>query len=225
MRRILLLCLLPLLVAGITNAQLLTPKPKVLNDTGRLYVRWNPVGLIDVFDGNITLGGEYRFNHTWAATLDAGYLFYSQYVGGMHPVTGILLRPGVRLYIGKGKDLFIELQFHYKEVMYKVQDWIERELVDGASTYEQYTTFRYRKQVLGGHITAGGKVFLTRDHRLLLEIYAGVGVHFRKEGPYKEPRSAYDFNPVITTTRTPSEVVKTVWPALPTAIRLVYKFR
>jgi hypothetical protein len=220
MRRILLLCLLVLSVVRITHAQLPTPKAKMPDDTGKVYLRWSPLGLIDIMDGNVMVGGEYRFSKTWAATLDAGYIFYSQYVGGMHGVTGILLRPGARWYSGDRNDLFIELQFQYKEVIYKVQDWLDRDLIDGVSSYQQYTTFRYRKVVLGGHITAGGKAFLTRDHRLFIEIYAGVGLHFRKQGPYKEPHSAYDFNPMVATARTPSTVVKTVWPALPVGMRL-----
>src|SRR5688572_24232604 len=144
MHRICLLCLLMLLAAVAGNAQYITDQ-LMQTGTGKLYLRHNPLGLIDFLDGNITFGGEYRFNDTWSATLDAGGILYSQYFPKTRKATGILLRPGVRIYPGKYKDYFVDLQFHYKQVMYNIKDWIDRDVVNGVATYEELKTFRYRK--------------------------------------------------------------------------------
>src|SRR5689334_14371940 len=114
MIRILLLCLLLLLTAGAASAQLFSSRV-IPNDTGKVYLRFSPIGLVDLLDGNFTVGGEYRFNSSWSVTMDGGFIFYSHYVRN-DKATGILLRPGIRKYAGKKKDYFFDLQFHYKEV-------------------------------------------------------------------------------------------------------------
>src|SRR5689334_13760163 len=125
MVRVCLLCLPLLLAVWAGNAQKVALKPLRI-DTGKVYLRFNPIGLIDILDGNFTVGGEYRFNNSWSAIMDAGYIFYSKYIPYAEKTSGILLRPGIRTYIGKYKDVFFDLQFHYKEVMYHVNDWIQR---------------------------------------------------------------------------------------------------
>jgi hypothetical protein len=226
MIRICLLCLPLLLAAGAAHTQLLPSKAARI-DTGKIYLRFNPVGLADLLDGNFTVGGEYRFNNTWSATMDAGFIFYSLYMSRSKKATGILLRPGVRKYAGKNKDYFFDLQFHYKEVMYRVNDWIQRDVINEASAYSQLTTFRFRKQVYGVHLMAGGKEFLTKDHRLFLEIVVGFGIHYKVTGAYHEENSRIEDPFALTINRagnmkTPARAVV---PALPMTLRLVYKLR
>lgn len=226
MIRIFLSGLLLLLTAGAANAQLFSSQVS-RNDTGKIYLRFSPIGLIDFLDGNFTVGGEYRFNNNWSVTMDAGFIFYSQYVRS-NRTAGLLLRPGIRKYAGKKKDYFFDLQFHYKGVMYHVNDWIERDVVDGVSGYEQLTTFKYRKQVFGVQLMSGGKEFLTRDHRLFLEVAAGFGLHYKVIGPYHEPNSRYEdpFALVVNSREnlsTPPS--RTIVPSLPVTVRLVYKLR
>jgi hypothetical protein len=226
MIRICLLCLPLLLAAGATHAQLFPSKPARI-DTGKIVLRFNPVGLADFLDGNFTVGGEYRFNNSWSATMDAGVIFYSHYMARSDRATGILFRPGIRKYTGKNKDYFFDLQFHYKEVMYRVNDWIERGVVNEASAYSQLTTFRFRKQVYGVHLMGGGREFLTKDHRLFVEVVAGLGIHFKITGPYHEDNSRFEdpFALVVNRNNNLKTTAKTVVPSFPFTIRLVYKLR
>ncbi|OQP63545.1 hypothetical protein A3860_24710 [Niastella vici] len=226
MIRICLLCLPLLLAAGAAYAQLY-PSKVTRMDTGKVYLRLQPIGLADLLDGNFTVGGEYRFNKTWSATLDAGFIFYSKYMGYTEKTTGILLRPGIRKYAGKYKDYFFDLQLHYKEVMYRVYDWIDRGVVNGAPAYQELTTFRYRKQVYGVHLMAGGREFLTKDHRLFLEIVAGIGIHYKVTGAYHEGNSLVEdpFALVINRNNNLKTPARTVMPALPLTVRVVYKLR
>ncbi|THU40838.1 hypothetical protein FAM09_01615 [Niastella caeni] len=244
MLRCSLYCLLLLLVAvnGIgqfknaryKNAryrELYKKVPVMQRDTGTLYLRHNPLGLIDFMDGNITFGAEYRFNEIWAATMDAGAILYSAYFPRNRQATGVLLRPGVRIYPGKYKDVFVDLQFHYKQVTYRVRDWLEKDVVNGVASYEEFKTFRYRKQVMGVNMMAGVKEKLFRSDRFFIELYLGVGVHFKNEYLYNEPNSRYDppftfgANRGTTNSSDNTSDGKSVLPALPGGIRLVWRLR
>lgn len=231
MHRSYLLCLL-LLAAGTGNAQTMIYQG-LRADTGIIYLRHNPLGWIDLFDGNITLGAEYRFNRTWSATMDVGGIFYSTYVPKTRQTAGLLVRPGVRVYPGKYKDYFIDLQLHYKEVMYRVKDWIERDVVQDVASYEELTKFRYIKRVMGVHIMGGVKQYLTDNRRFFMEVYLGLGVHFREEGPYHQPPdSRYDQAFTIFRPRTNGNDPntnntsgKSIVPALPGGLRIIYRLR
>lgn len=235
MPRIFLFCLILLLAAVTGNVQFVLAQA-MQGDTGKLFLRHVPSGLIDFLDGNINIGSEYRFNDTWSATLDAGGIFYSQYFEKNKRATGFLLRPGVRVYPGKYKNYFVDLQLHYKQVMYNIRDWIDRDVVNDVATYEEYKTFRYRKRVMGVHVMGGMKKYLSRNHRLLIEAYVGLGVHFKNQKLVDEPNGRYDAPFSLVTTdntnnntagntsnNTPRE--RSVVPALPGGIRLTYRLR
>jgi hypothetical protein len=230
MHRFYLLCQLLLLVAATGSAQ----KIRYFGlraDTGTIYLRHNPLGWIDVFDGNVTLGAEYRFNRTWSATMDAGYIFYSAYLTKAKLSSGLLLRPGIRVYPGRFKDYFFDLQLHYKEVTYHVKDWIERDVTQGVASYEELTKFRYRKRVMGLHLMGGVKQYFTNNRRFFMEIYLGLGVHFRREGPYHQPPdSRYDqgfviFQPGEASWDPGDNPQKTIVPAVPGGLRIIYRLR
>ncbi|WP_205512357.1 DUF3575 domain-containing protein [Longitalea arenae] len=192
MVRFYLQCLLLLLVAGRGSAQPMSYRG-LSADTGTIYLRHNPLGWADLLDNNVNLGAEYRLNKNWSATMDAGFIFYSQYFSKTRQATGWLFRPGIRLYPGKYKSFFIDLQLHYKEVTYHVKDWIERDVVQGVASYEELTRFRYKKTVTGAHLMIGGRKYLTSNRRFLTELYFGLGLHFKEEGPYHQPaNSRYD---------------------------------
>lgn len=226
MHRIYMLCLFLLLAAGAGNAQVVSSKYwRADVDTGKLYFRMNPAGLIDFFDMNFTIGGEYRINHTWSATMDAGYIFFSQYAGRVKSASGILLRPGIRKYAGKRKDFFLDLQFQYKVVNYRVEDWLEKNVVNDVATYEEYKNFRYYKRVFGGHFMIGGREYLSKNRRWFFEVYAGIGLHFKKEGMPDETNSRYEERNTIRVFSNTSGVTNRISPAFPAGIRLVFRFR
>src|SRR5688572_30341313 len=141
MRRSYYLCLLVLIATVHGDAQSILRSAAWRGDTGKIYLRWNPAGLIDLYDGNANLGCEIRLNQRWAGTFDAGYIFYSEYFGRAELVKGILLRPGIRRYMGKYHDLFFDLQFHYKRVTYHIDDWLGKNMVNDVPTYEEYKRF------------------------------------------------------------------------------------
>jgi hypothetical protein len=215
-----LCCLLLLLAVLAGNAQLKNRRA-LKADTGRLYLRFSPLGVIDPFDGNVTFGGEYRFNDTWAATLDAGAILYSAYFNHTKKATGLLFRPGIRVYPTEYKDFFIDLQFHYKTVTYHIHDWLQKDVVANVATYEEYKVFKFKKKVAGGHAMVGYRDYFTRNGRFYVEVYAGIGIHYKEESLYEEPNSQYDKGSRINNKNNGRYVL----PALPVGFRLVYLIR
>jgi hypothetical protein len=212
------LLLLLLVLAGLGQSN---TRRELRADTGWLYLRFSPLGMIDLFDGNITLGSEYRFNDTWAATLDAGAILYSAFRGLNKRTTGFLLRPGIRVYPTRWKDFFIDLQFHYKNVTYQVKDWLEKEVVANVASYEEYKVFRLKKRVIGGNISAGVRGYFTNNRRFYIEGYLGVGIQYKEEGIHKEPNSRYDRGLRIFN----DQDGKYVLPAVPAGVRIIYLLR
>lgn len=221
MYRSYLCCLLLLLVVVAGHGQSNTRR-ELIADTGTLYLRFSPLGIIDPLDGNVTLGSEYRFNDTWAATLDAGYVMYSAYRSHTKRTTGFIFRPGIRVYPTRWKDFFIDLQFHYKNVTYRIKDWLEKDVVANVASYEEYKVFKYRKQVIGGHLSAGVRNYFTGNRRFYIEGYLGVGIHYKDEGIHNEPDSRYDRGLRLFNERDDG---KYVLAALPAGIRIVYLLR
>ncbi len=220
MHRISLFCLLLLLMAAVGNAQSYSSRTW-RNDTGKVYLRANPLGLTDVFDGNVSFGGEYRLNKSWSVTMDAGYIFYSIYTGNAKRTSGILLRPGIRKYTSKYRNWFIDLQFHYKSVEYHINDWLGKDVVNDVPTYEEKKVFHYRKRVVGTQILFGGRKALTRNHRLFLEIFGGLGLHYKEEWLPDEANSRYA--PTSFNFRSASsDKVNRLLPAFPMGIRFLY---
>ncbi|OQP55912.1 hypothetical protein A4H97_20190 [Niastella yeongjuensis] len=228
MRRIYILCLRLLLVSGYVNAQHYPPPtyhgiPKPI-DSGKIYLRLNAMGLIDLLGGNISIGGEARLNKRLSITMDAGYIFYSTLYRG-NRATGVILRPGARLYSGKNKNIFFDLQLHYKGVTHKVYDSLQKDLVNNVGTYEEYKKFQVRRRIYGGQILIGGKLFPSGNTRLFLEIYWGLGLRYKEEWLYhEEPNSGYPtggslfFHENILSVRKQTAIS----PAMPFGLRLVY---
>jgi hypothetical protein len=221
MHRICIFSLLLLLMAGVGNAQSYSSRTW-RNDTGKVYLRANLLGLIDVFDGNASFGAEYRLNKSWSVTMDAGYIFYSLYTGKAQKASGILLRPAIRKYTSKYRDRFIDLQLHYKSVEYHINDWLGKDVVNDVPTYEELKVFKYRKRVMGAQILFGGREELTWNHRLFLEIFVGLGLHYKEEWLPGEANSRYAPNNSSYFRNASSEKVNRLLPAVPMGVRFIY---
>lgn len=211
----------PILLLAVIAGKGQQPVKRALKaDTVKLYLRFNPLGPLDFFDGNLTFGGEYRFNDSWAATLDAGAILYSAYFDKTRLTAGVLFRPGIRAYPTRYKDLFVDFQFHYKDVTYRIHDWLEKDVVGNAASYEERKLFRYKKQVMGGRIMIGIRNYFTQNARFFIEVYAGIGIHYKVEGLHNEPNSRYERRFRIL-----SDNGRYTVPAIPLGVRIIYRIR
>lgn len=147
-----------------------------------IIARFNFAGLLDPYDENISFGGEYRFNPHWSTGSDVAYIFRSLYLSESNYSNGFILRPFIRYYPKKDRGGFFEAEIHYKHVSYQITDWIGKDEINGVPSYEEYSTFHYIKNAYGLNIKTGNSANLTRDKRLRLEFYAGLGVRFKNQG-------------------------------------------
>jgi Protein of unknown function (DUF3575) len=148
----------------------------------KIVGRFNFTGLLDAYDENISIGAEYRFNAHWSTGSDVAYIFKSIYLSESKDANGIILRPFIRYYPKKDNSGFLEAEIHYKYVAYQLTDWIGRDASNGVPAYEEYATFHYNKRVFGLNIKAGTDANLSRDKRLRLEVYLGLGIRFKMQG-------------------------------------------
>jgi hypothetical protein len=209
------LLLLALFCSVHSNAQ--RHDKKMGYDSCKLVLRMSPLGLLDPVDYNLSFGAEYRYTENRAFTLDAGWIYFTNYEVNCS-TTGILLRPGIRQYFGKRKELFVEGQLHYKNVTYDIEDWLGKQPVNGVAAYEEYKHFKYKKQTMGVQCMVGiCDRFISR--RLLIEAYIGVGIRYKKEGLYHEPNSIFERTGFI------SGFNNNLFPVLPGGLRLIYHLR
>ncbi|MBC8033176.1 MAG: hypothetical protein H7Y03_03460 [Chitinophagaceae bacterium] len=196
----------------------LRPKP------GDTFVRINPLGLIDLFDHNLSAGAGYRFNDRWAIAADAGWVFYSQYVPGVKQASGFILRPSIRRYLGSGNKWYLEGVFHYKQVKYQAEGWLERSLVNDVPTYQEYTKYSARRKTLGFYSNLGLIWPAFRNSSWWIELYAGLGIHYQTFDLTDEPNSRIPDAEVDAGFSLELSSLPKVHPAFPVGIRLVRAF-
>lgn len=195
-------------------------KEILLKDTK--FIRFSPSGLVDPIETNFSVGVEYRFADRWSFGSDAAWIFHSEYFEHSKNTNGFIVRPAIRRYFGLWQRGFVEAGLFYKYVVYKMQDWLGRDCVNGVPSYEEYTTFNYRKQALGLNINTGLQGRLSQNGKLWYEIYIGIGARYKWQGVINERNSCYTnaaglFEEVIN-----SEEVK-FYPSIPMGVRLLYR--
>ncbi|HUR12803.1 MAG TPA: hypothetical protein VM012_15610 [Flavitalea sp.] len=157
-----------------------------------LYLRFNFLGMVDPFDFNFTMGVERLFTKHASLALDLGWIFHSEYFSQSKRANGILVRPSIRLYPRENGRGFVEMELHYKSVMYKIEDWVGRDCVNNVPAYDEFTIFRIRKQSYGFHLRGGVKGALDQEKRFWLELSSGIGLRWKTQGFFREGNSCYN---------------------------------
>jgi len=153
--------------------------PSVFNY--KTAVSFNPSVLAGL-DYTAMFGAEYRWKEKFAFTLDAGYVFYSDYFRqGVKGTSGFSIRPGIKIYPATERQYYFQFSIFYKQVDYKIYDWLGKDCVNQIPTYEQLQDFRYRKKTLSFNILRG-RNFRINDY-IIVELYAGLGVKIKDQGP------------------------------------------
>ncbi len=185
-------------------------------------IRFSPLGLVDVFDGNVTAGTAYTLNDRWTISADVSYIFYSEYIQRKLGVSGYIFKPGIRYYLSERRRFFVESAPFYKRVGYKINDWLNKGYLNGVPAYQELTTFKFRKQVVGLNIQAGVQKSLMRNNMLRLEIYFGINVRYKWQDVKNDPMAFYRpndlFNDIFYASRAFSA-------GIPQGLRVVYVIR
>lgn len=155
-------------------------------------LRINPLGLIDVFDHHLNVGVEKVLNSYWSVALEASGYFASQYYADARRTSGYMVKPSIRFYADKEKFFFLEVEPFYKQVNYRMEDWLGKESVEGIPSYFEFTEFVLQKKVVGGHLKAGIQTNLTRDRNWWIEFTLGAGIRSKKRGIKGDPRAVFN---------------------------------
>ena len=150
----------------------------------------NPFMLIGE-DITFMVGAEQQLKDKLSVVMDVGYVFQSEYFNGMDVmkgVSGFNLRPGIKFYTKETKRSYLMAQLFYKQVGYKVYDFLGKDCVNGVPTFEQLQDFTYRKRTISMNFIAG-KYYHLSD-MLLFELYGGIGVKSKNQKP-TEKNSCY----------------------------------
>ena len=187
-----------------------------------LDLRLNILGLIDVFDTNLSLAVESRRTDKIALIFEAGWIFYSQYLSMSKKTNGVILRPAFRYYANPEKNRFVEVELHYKSVIYNIEDWIGRECSGNVPSYDQFTTFKFRKQAYGFHLRGGMKGALDREKSFWVEFSPGIGLRWKTQGLHREPNSCYFRGEGFFEFEVTENAAR---PVFPMALRLLYRIQ
>jgi hypothetical protein len=195
----------------------------VILPQGTLFLRFNPLGLIDIIDQNISAGAEYRFKPKWSAAVDAAYIFQSNNLDNLQSAKGYIIRPAVRKYFSRQLNHYVEAELHYKHLATTIEDWVGRNVVNGVPAYEEYRKFRYIKEVAGLQVKLGVQECLVQKKWLWIELYAGFGVRKKWQHAQLPPGSSYTFLRRMFS-EDPNQS-NTVFPAFPGGVRLLFKIK
>jgi hypothetical protein len=156
---------------------------------GEVRLRWQPLGLVNVYDMNLTVGVEYAYRDNRSVMLDVGYIFSSLYgqtnnSGGLSPASGLILRSGHRWFFGRYGAQFIEAEGGLKAVKYKGdEEWVGRGVVNGVPAYEELMRITSKKEVVTLNAKYGYRFAFGRQSPVSMEIFAGIGVRYRNYYP------------------------------------------
>ncbi len=163
-------------------------------DKGDLHLRWYPLGLINIFDQNLTLEAEYSYVSNRSMILDAGYVMASTYgneSGKIKTASGFIIKTAHRWYFGKGYNpSFIDAEAGFKSVRYQSEDqWVGRGVVAGTPAYEELMQVESQKDVFTLGARIGKRVTFSPTSRVGMEFWGGLGIRYRHYYP-KLPQDA-----------------------------------
>lgn len=208
--------LLILIFTGMLHAQL--PEP-AMSPMYTKAVRFNMLGLLDIFDGNVSFGGEYAFQPRWSVTTDLSFIFYSVYFQDSKGALGYNIKPGIRYYVADNRRGFLEAILFYKRVGYKTEGWLDEDVVNGIPAYQKFQDFTIRKQVAGINIQAGLQRSISADKLLRMEGYIGLGIRFKWRDIKNHPEASFNRSDSFFWRENNDYYVV---PSVPFGIRLVY---
>lgn len=194
---------------------------KVLPE-GTTFFRLNFTGLVDPVESNFSVGFEKRIKQKMSLAADLAYIFYSIYFENIKGASGFIFRPSYRIFIDEKSRGYFDTEIHYKHVDYNIEDWLGRNCVDGIPAYEEFTTFKYKRDILGVHFKIGYQGMLSRNGKLWYEIYTGAGIRSRWEKLKNEPGSCYNNATAVIEF---NGINQNISYAVPTGLRLLYRLK
>ena len=139
----------------------------------RLAITCKPLGAIDPFLANYTLGLEYQINKNLLAEINGGWI--KTYLGSSTEhseniySTGYKVSAEVKYIVVKG--LYVAVQAFYNDYDKTADEYVWR----FAQTYQQKFKIHRLTTSIGGHLKAG-YILKRPGKRFFYNFYAGIGV-------------------------------------------------
>ena len=198
-------------------------KPKLVEDYQKA-IHFSPLALLQI-DYTLMAGAEYRFRPNLAWVMEAGYIFASAYMTDFESETGgsgFIVRPSLRWYMGNKNRFYLQPQVYYKMVTHKKYDWLGRDCVDGVSSYEELTEFKYRRNIWGANATIGRIVPLGRRGKNFVDFYIGMGFKYKKAVIVKDHTGCFSPPNLFMTAEDPDNGF---YPNLPLGVKLIFSIQ
>ena len=183
-------------------------------------ISFNPFALAEI-DFTALAGYENRLVPKLYLSTEAGYILASNYIGSdgesSNNGTGFLIRPSLKWFVADNNKFYLQPQIFYKQVTHKMYDWLQKDVVNGVSAYEQLQNFKYRRKIYGLNTVAGFVLPLEQHKKGYIDFYFGLGIRSKKTVIAGEPGSAYQNSSGMF-----ANMDNGVFPSVPMGIRIIY---
>ena len=164
----------------------------------------NPFSFLEP-DAGFTPGISIKLGKKFSLLSDFGFIFYSTFSnsltssnGATNTQTGYKLTPELRYYFKEydiQKGFFISVNAFYKHVGYMRYDGIRVFDHNGNFVYTSYEGYKIIKDVFGGGIKMGSRIYFNKNYKLGIDVYGGMGVR-NKEFALRDlpPGGSFDRN-------------------------------
>lgn len=195
-----------------------------LSEGHRWEVSASPFALLQP-DNTLMSGAEYLLNPRWRLTADAGYVFYSMFArDGSRAASGFVFRPGAKYFFGK-RGYYLQAQAFYKRVSQSVQDWVDKDVVNGIPAYAQFQRFNLRRNVAGVNLIYGEMMPFFGMRNVFVDTYVGIGLRTRTNKPVLPKTDSYNSNNRWTRSGWLTIDEEGLLPSVPIGVRLLFVIR
>lgn len=144
------------------------------------HLRFNLTHAIDGVEPAINIGAEYRVSERLAVANDVGYIYFSNYLPESKKANGFTIRPSLKYYASQNKRFYVEGELLLKSVFFTMNDWLGMDCVNEVPNYFEERDFKFRKNTYAFHAKIGRVGMLTKDNKVSIDYYCGIGVRYKK---------------------------------------------
>jgi len=154
--------------------QCATAQNKLQTNDYKQQLRINPLGILNPFETNLSVGYDVRVRKILSVGGDVGvYLARDAF---SRPLSGFFVRPALRMYSKNKLKAYTELVLMYKHTVQKEEGWLGMDCVNGVPSYEKFDQYKYVRDVFDISFRFGFRERLFHSPNWFYEGYMGLGI-------------------------------------------------
>lgn len=147
---------------------------KLQTNDYKQQLRINPLGVLNPFETNLSVGYDVRVKKILSVGGDVGvYLARDAF---SRPLNGFFIRPALRLYSNSKPNMYSEIVVMYKHTVRKENGWLGMDCVNGVPSYEKFDQYKNVKDVFDISFRFGFRERWFHSKNWFFECYMGLGV-------------------------------------------------